>query len=255
MTALRLIHDDGASARRNIALTAAIAELHAEGEIPDTLRIYRYPLAVLLGRNQDAGHAADLAECGKRNVELARRVTGGGAIYMDRGVITWDLVISRRAAGSDLRKLSEAVCSAIAGSLIRLGVNARFRPDNDIVADGRKLAGASGYADGVSLVHQGSLMIAPDLAAMAATLRMRSPEEQVTALSRLLGRDVHDAEVTTLLAQSIASALGRSLQRASLTSEEIARSEELFVRELGDENFVLHGDAARPPAAMPGVAA
>lgn len=255
MTALRLLRDDGFGARRNVALTAAMAELHGEGKIPDTLRLYRYPVSVLLGRNQDAAQAADLAECRKRSAELARRITGGGAIYMDRGVITWDLVISRRAAGAGLRELSEKICSSIAEGLAGLGIDARFRPDNDIVADGRKLAGASGHADGASLVHQGSLLVAPDLAAMAATLRIRAPEDHVTTLSRLLGRNVEDAEAAALLSQSIAAALGRPLAPGSLAPEEIARREDLLARELGDETFVLYGDNARPSAAEPGVAA
>lgn len=63
MTALRVIRDEGFGARRNIALTAAMAELHGEGCMPDTLRIYRYPRAVLLGRNQETAAVIDLAEC------------------------------------------------------------------------------------------------------------------------------------------------------------------------------------------------
>ena len=46
---LRLVDTGTASARWNIAATAALAELHAEGRIPHTLRLHRYPVSALLG--------------------------------------------------------------------------------------------------------------------------------------------------------------------------------------------------------------
>ncbi len=242
MTPLRLISDEGYGARGNVALTAAMAELHAAGKIPDTLRLYRYPESVLLGCNQDASAAADLDTCNRHGIEIARRVTGGGAIYMDRGVLTWDLVIAGRAVGADPRALSAKVCRAIAGGLAQLGVAARFLPDNAIEAGGKKIAGASGYAGGPSLVHQGSLMLAPDLQKMASVLRMAAVEQDVTTVSALAGREVGHEEASLLLAQSISSALGRDTVSGALSPQEQALRQELFAQEFGRDDFVFGAD-------------
>lgn len=245
MTALRLIRDSGYGARGNVALTAAMAELHAAGKIPDTLRIYRYPESVLLGRNQSPQDSADLALCNARNIEIARRVTGGGAIYMDRGVVTFDLVISGRAAGADARNLSAAVCSAIANGLRAFGADARFRPENDIVARGKKIAGASGYADGSTFVYQGSLMLSPDLDVMAAVLRILSLRDHVTTLSALCELEVNGEEVSGILSQSIAGALGRPLVSGELSEEEKTLQHRLFADEFGQDGFVFSGGVAQ----------
>jgi lipoate-protein ligase A len=243
MNALRLICDEGYGARGNVALTAAMAELHADRKIPDTLRIYRYPQSVLLGRHEDAEEAADLAACRKRNIEIARRVTGGGAIYMDRGVITWDLVISNKLVGSEPRVLSSKVCRAIAERLCLFGIEACFRPDNDIEVNGKKVAGASGYADGSTLIYQGSLMLAPDLQVMASILRVPAVEDRVTTLSALIGRDVEFEEAAQLLAGAISSGLEVQLHERKLSQEEQVLGEGLFAKEFGRNDFVL-----APPA-------
>lgn len=240
MSALRLIRDDGCSARGNVSLTAAMVELHRNGAIPDTLRVYRYPDSVLLGRNQNAEEAADLAACRERSIEIARRITGGGAVYMDRGVITWDLVIAGRAGG-DPRRLSEKVCTAMAERISAFGMEACFRPENDVVAGGRKIVGASGYADGASLVYQGSLMVSPNLEAMAAALRIPLPalRRHVTTLEVVLGRQIGFDEASGLIEDAISAALDRSLVEGELTSEEFELRDSVFATEYGRGDFVF----------------
>ena len=248
MTRLRVICDEGFGARGNIALTAAMAELHMRGEIGDTLRIYRYPRSVLLGCNQSAEEATDRTVCVKKNVEIARRITGGGAIYMDEGVITWDLVVTGRSVGNDPRGLSENVCRSLAGAISALGVDARFRAENDIVADNKKIAGASGYADGATFIYQGSLMLSPDLRAMAAVLRIPAIEDGVTTLSALLGRAFRQSEAAALLANSISSALGYEQVSGELSAKECALRDELFGREFGRDDFVFAKQMPRAAA-------
>lgn len=241
MSVLRLISDQGAGARRSIALTAAMAELHSEGKIPDTLRIYRYPESVLVGRNQDIAVAADLEACRKHGVEVARRVTGGGSIYMDDGVATWDLVLSRGTA-VDLGLFASNICSAIASTLSQIGAEARFRPENDILVGNRKVAGASGYFDGQTLVYQGSLLFDPDFEKMAITLRLPSVRDDLVSLAAAVNRKIPYAEIALLLSQSIATVLNRSLAPEKISAEEMLRSDLLFAQLTGNDDFVLHGD-------------
>lgn len=241
MKPLRLICDEGFGARRNIALTAAMAELHSKGVISDTLRIYRYPRAVLLGRNQDTASAIDMTECDARGIEIARRITGGGAIYMDSGVMTWDLLISRRDAGA-MHVLAGRICTAIATALSRYGVAAQFRPENDVLVGSRKIVGASGYSDGYTLVYQGSLLLAPDLKAMAAALKMPSIADCVTSLASEISPVPGWPDVTALIANAIADALDRALEKSQLTKEELNRSAELLDREYGRDDFVFFGE-------------
>lgn len=248
MSALRLICESGRSARGNVAMTAAMIALNAEARIPDTLRIYRYPKSVLLGRNQNAAAAADLEECSKRDIEIARRVTGGGAIYMDSGVVTWDLVVSSRVANGCFGRFSEKVCTAIAAGLSRFGCEARFQPENDIEIGGRKVAGASGYSDGESLVYQGSMMIAPDFDAMSAILRLPALQDSVTSLAIAAGREISDEEITLLLSESISAALDRTIHPGIVTVGEETHAKEMLTQELGREEFVFSGDAGRVAA-------
>jgi len=220
MTALRLIRDAGFGGRGNVAMTAAMVELRDAGTIPDTLRLYRYPRCVLLGRNQSAIDAVDLALCNSRNIETARRITGGGAIYMDEGVVTFDLLVAAKE-GVNAANLPARVCGSIARELGGVGISAEFRPHNDVVAGGKKVFGASGFASGATLLYQGSLMVSPDLAAMADTLKMPDMADRVTTVAGLAKQAVTIEDVKDLLGLAIGNALGRPLENGVLSPDEV----------------------------------
>jgi len=223
---LRLVDTGTTSARWNIAVTAALAELHAEGRIPDTLRLHRYPVSVLLGRSQDARTALDPAACARRGAEIARRVTGGGAVAMGPGILAWDLVAARRRWPS-LEAAAATIGGAVVAALATFGLAAGFRPPGDVTLLGRKVAGTAGAFDGPTLVAQGSLLVSPDTATMAALLGV--PTLPVTTLAAHI--DLDPAAVAAALAAAIADALGFNLAPADLTQEERARAAALLAEE------------------------
>ena len=127
-----------------------------------------------------------------------RRITGGGAIYLDEGQLGWGLVFHRRALGATcLAELARDICQAVAAGLRRLGVEARYRPRNDIEVDGRKISGTGGFFDGDTLIYQGTVLVDMDPGAMVAALRvpraklekrqLDSAAQRVVTLRELLG--------------------------------------------------------------------
>ena len=155
--------------RRNIAFDQAMIALHKAGEIPDSIRFLRFPPTALIGRHQSLGQEVRLDHCRKNGIGIARRITGGGAIFFDEGQLGWELVFGRRTlAVSNLADLSRAICEAAALGLRKLGVDARYRPRNDIEVAGRKLSGTGGFFDGDTLFYQGTLLIETDMDDMVA---------------------------------------------------------------------------------------
>lgn len=228
------------TARRNVALTAALVELHREGRIPDTLRLHRYPRAVLLGRHESLAAAVDRAQCEADGVELARRVSGGGAVYMAPCALAWDLVVAHRRLGATPEAAGEAVCTAVARGLSPLGIDARFRPLNEVAVGGRKLCGAGGYVDGPSFVLQGTILIDTDLAEMGRYLRA-SRSGALATLAALLGRAVPATTVATAIAEGIGDLLG-GLRDDALTAGERTLADALHAAEIGRDAFVLGDD-------------
>ncbi|HWM49082.1 MAG TPA: biotin/lipoate A/B protein ligase family protein [Xanthobacteraceae bacterium] len=254
MTVLRVIDSGVAPARWNIAVTAALAELHRAGSVPDTLRFHRYPRSVLLGRHQVLDREIDTEQCRRRNLEIARRVTGGGAVYMCPGILAWDLVMDRAQLGARLGAAAEHVCATVADGLRRLGVAARVDPPNDIVIDGRKVSGSSGAFDGPALVHQGTVVLEFDRAEMAGVLKARpgrlAPAARVTSLAESLGRAPTADEVRDALTAAMSHAWGASVREAELSADERALAQVLLEREIGTDAFVFGTDA---PDAEPAV--
>ena len=245
MSAILRVIDTGLRPPRwNIAMTAALAELHGVGKIPDTLRFQRFQPCVLIGRNQDIRREVRLDRCRQKEVALARRVTGGGAVYMDAGILSWEIVAGRRRFGADLTDAGEKICSAVANGLVRLGVPARFCPPNAIKAAGRKISGASGYFEGATLVHEGTVLVDFDPCDMAAVLRRPHAKEApgVTSMAALLGRAPAVDDVQRALAATISNCFGFRIEREAPSVHELALAEELHAAEFGTDRFVWDGE-------------
>ena len=156
----RIIDTGVREGRANIAFDPALIELRQQDEVPDTIRFMRFPPTALIGRHQDLSREVNLDYCADDGIGVVRRVTGGGAIYLDEGQLGWELVFHRGSLGiANLPDLAAAICNAAAIGLRELGVNAKFRPRNDIEVDGRKISGTGGFFDGDILIYQGTVLV------------------------------------------------------------------------------------------------
>lgn len=237
------------SGRENIALDQAMIEARLAGEIGDTIRFIRFAPCALVGRHQDLAQELDLEACAARGVQTVRRITGGGAIYMDHGQLGWALVCSRRVFGKvALPVLTQRVCSAIAAGLSRLGVDAQFRPRNDIEIDGRKISGTGGFFDGDMLIFQGTVILDLDPQAMLAVLNVPQAKlakrgladtgARVTSLKAELGRMPTHEEVKQALLAGLSEVLDIEAVPEELSAIEQKRADVAYADEIGTEEFV-----------------
>jgi lipoate---protein ligase len=247
---LRILDSGMMPARRNIAATAALAELHRDGRSPDTLRFHVYPRSVLIGRHQVFAEAVNADYCRRNGLEVARRVTGGGAVFMSPGILAFDVVADKRRFGESLALAAARVCTGVVAGLAQLNVSARRRPPNAIDIAGRKVCGAGGAFDGPTLAYQGALLVAFDIDDMTGALAQ--VHEEMISLSEAMARVPAMEEIKSELTAGIAAAWQGKTVRGTMTAEEQSLSERLFADEIGCDAFVI-GDIGRqtPPQTEP----
>ncbi len=135
--------------------TLALEEAFLENIAPDEIILYLYSHAdtVVIGRNQNAWaecrHEQLLAEGGK----LARRVSGGGAVFHDVGNINFSFIVGRQCY--DLPRQLKVILDAVRS----FGIEAEFSGRNDITADGRKFSGNAFCFRKKGAFHHGTILI------------------------------------------------------------------------------------------------
>ena len=146
--------------------------------------LWRNRPSVIIGLNQNAYSEVNLGYLNANGITLARRVTGGGAVYHDLQNLNYTIVaplpchpercpepVEGRSEGSTPVPIVEA--------LRQLGVPAELTGRNDIFVEGRKV---SGYARRVSkrqeIIH-GTLMYDVDLDTLTHVLD--TPESKLNA--------------------------------------------------------------------------
>lgn len=243
MTAKMRVIDTGLRpARWNVAMTAALAELRRSGRIDDTLRFHRYPQAVLIGRHQVLADAVDGEQCRDAGVEIARRFTGGGAVYMAHGALAWDIVLGRSSLRHE--QLAEAICRSIAESLASLGLPAQCRPPNDIVVGERKICGGSGYFDGEVTVYQATILVDATLGDMLRFLQFPVPPTQrdlaqrVATVTELIGRAPAAGEIEDCVTRGVMQALNAVAHRAAPAHDELKLADAYLDGAFGSDRSV-----------------
>ncbi|MGH8802410.1 MAG: lipoate--protein ligase family protein [Casimicrobiaceae bacterium] len=258
----RVIDTGLRAGRAQIAFDQAMIEAHKARAIPDTIRFLRFPPTVLIGRHQALSHEVRVAWCRANGIGIVRRITGGGAIWFDEGQLGWSLVFDRATLPiASLGDLAREICEAAASGLRRLGVDARYRPRNDIEVAGRKLSGTGGFFDGNTLFYQGTVLVDMDAQRMLAALNvpeaklarrsLDSAAQRVVTLKELLGYAPPLAEVRSALLTGFAEGLGIAAVAGAITDGEEALALRYHDDEIGTDAFV---ESIDDPASADGAA-
>ncbi len=258
MPVFRTIDTGLRDGRAQIAFDEALIELHKAGKIPDTVRFLRFPPTALIGRHQAMSHEVKVAHCRANGIGLVRRITGGGAIYFDEGQIGWELVLSRkRLPMPSLGDYTRAICEAVAHGLSQtFGIEARFRPRNDIEVGGQKLCGTGGFFDGDTLFYQGTVLIDVDPARMMACLNVPAAklqkrdldkaEQRVTTLKALLGGTAPAIpKVQEAVLLGFREKLGLTLEPGAPSEAEETLAKTVHDETIGTDEFVFEIDDPR----------
>lgn len=252
----RVIETGLRGGRANIAFDQALIEARKEGQVPDTIRFLRFRPSALIGIHQILSDEVKVDYCKQHNVEIVRRITGGGGLYFDEGQIGWELVCDRSALGSlTLSEVTRRICEAAALGLNKLGVPACYRPRNDLEVDGRKISGTGGFFDGSLLLYQGTLLVDFDPAKMVACLNvptaklakrsLDSAEQRIITMREVLGDRVPDFRVICqALLDGFAKGLGIAPQWGDITPHEESLAARAFREEIGTDSYVEMLDTA-----------
>ncbi len=258
-TTWRVIDTGLRRAAENMAFNRALLEARQADEMPSTLRFLRFTPSALLGFHQSAEQELDLDYCRAHGVTVQRRITGGGAIYFDETQLGWELYLHKRDLGTaDMQAITRRICEAAARGIRTLGVNAQFRPRNDIEVEGRKISGTGGAFDGDALMYQGTLLIQFDVEKMLRVLRIpaeklsdkaiASARERVANLADLLGYVPTLETVKGRITEAFADAFGVSFVPGEPGAAEQARYD-AALKEIDTDEWVYMLN--RPQSDMP----
>jgi len=154
------------------AFNLALEELLASGSADEAVMLWRNAPSVIVGRNQNTLAEIDPVAVRERNIQVVRRITGGGAVYHDLGNVNYTIAVDDRQldSGSFARN-----ARMIIDVLRKFDVPAEFSGRNDILVDGRKISGsAKSVLAGRTLFH-GTLLFDTDLSVLSQVL---NPDEE-----------------------------------------------------------------------------
>lgn len=134
------------------------------------LYLWQNAHTVVIGRNQNAWAECRLDLLESEGGRLARRSTGGGAVYHDLGNLNYSFILPRKAYDMAMQ------LATVLGALRRLGIGAEFSGRNDLVIDGRKFSGNAYRLSRSRGLHHGTLLFSADMAMLSRYLNV-DPEK------------------------------------------------------------------------------
>ncbi len=243
----------------NMAIDEAVLEAISREESEPTLRLYGWnPAAISLGYFQSLSEEIDEEACKKNNVDVVRRMTGGGAVFHEHE-ITYSIHIPEKSeiVPTGILESYRRISDGILEGLTLFGINGQFVPLNDIVVpfimsddttQMRKISGNAQTRKQGIIVQHGTILLKVDVEKMFSLLKVPSEKlkgkliedikQRVTGLSHVLGHEVSFESAQDAFIKGFKKAFSQTkFEAGELSINEINRAKELVAEKYNNDSW------------------
>lgn len=234
--------------RTHLALDQVLTEAVAAGTRKPTLRFWEFTEpAVVIGSFQSVRNEVDLENAKKYGIQVVRRITGGGAMFMEENaIVTYSIHAPiELVQGMSIENSYAYLDDWVLDGLRSLGLKAEYQPLNDIATDKGKIGGAAQkrLASG-AVLHHVTMSYDIDADKMVQVLRIgreklsdkgiKSAKKRVDPLRSQAGMSRHD--IIEHLISTFRTEHG--LTEGQISDEEMARAQELVETKFATDEWL-----------------
>lgn len=246
---LKIIRAEGVQPHRNQAIERYLLDTCQKCEM--ILYLWANDKTVFIGKNQNAYTECRITELIADGGFVARRFTGGGAVYHDKGNLNFTFITCRE----DYDIFNQF--AIMTGAMRRLGFNAELTGRNDVVIDGKKFSGNAFYKSEGACLHHGTILINSNYQSIAKYLNVSRVKLNAKGVKSVVSRvgnlseyraDVNAEEVANALIDSLKSRYPEAecqfIQESDLPQDKLKALTERFADETYVRGDDIHYNAA-----------
>jgi lipoate-protein ligase A len=232
----------------NVALDEVLTEEVGAGRRNPTLRFWDWQEpSTVIGSFQSYRNEVDPEGVAKHGIKVVRRISGGGAMFMEAGnCITYSLYLPQTLVdGLSFADSYPFLDAWVMAALEKLGITAFYLPLNDIATDQGKIGGAAQkrLANG-AMLHHVTMSYDIDADKMVEVLRIgkeklsdkgtRSAKKRVDPLRRRTG--MARADIIAAMMEVFTERYGAT--PSELTESELATARERVATKFGTDEWL-----------------
>ena len=200
---LKILRAKGLYPYRNQAIEKYLLDACKAGEM--ILYLWANDNTVFIGKNQNAYTECNISSLVSNGGYLARRFTGGGAVYHDRGNLNFTFITCRK--DYDISNQLAVILEAMRA----LGFNAKVNGRNDITIEGKKFSGNAFYKSRTVCLHHGTVLINSAPENIAKYLKVSKVKLNAKGVKSVKSRVCNLCEYREVSAEEVAEALQAAL--------------------------------------------
>lgn len=230
MGRLRLIKTDYTYAELSTSLSPALEKSLEERQAPSTLVLNFFSAdSITIGVLEDPDKSLDLDFCREQGIVVRRRQNPGGAVFANQGSVMNCLYLDLNQPWIPFQSIREAFpfflerMARVVSE--QFGLNARYRPVNDIEVEGRKLVATSARLENRVLTLRSVINVCPvDRTVMSRAIIARAEKFQdkqqkdggsrFTCFQEEVGRAIQPEEMVDLATNTMNRVFGPELEIA-----------------------------------------
>ena len=131
--------------------------------------LYRNKAAVIIGKHQNALAEINLDKCQEQDIEIVRRLSGGGTVFHDEGNLNYCFISNgKKGELINFKRYSQPVIDVLQS----LNVDAKFEGKSDLTIEGMKFSGNASHIYRSKVLQHGTMLFSSDLSRLNSLLKV-----------------------------------------------------------------------------------
>ena len=189
----------------NLAVESKLLDNHIPNTV--TMFLWKNSKTVVIGTNQNTYSECDIETLYADDGLIARRRTGGGAVYHDLGNLNFSFVADKEIY--DVKKQMQVIQNALLDFDLTTEVSGR----NDITYEGRKFSGNAFAKTKHQGLHHGTILIKTDGERLQKVLKVKPAKLHKHGVKSVSSRVINLSEVADITSDNIIPHLVKAFEK------------------------------------------